>query len=121
MRLLLDAHISGRCIARTLREQGHDVRAADEERLLDEVADESLLTMATADDRSLVTANVRDFLPLVIALAEAGRHHAGVIVVAHSIRQHHFGAIIAGVSEALTAMPDQAAWRDRLHLLSRHA
>jgi predicted nuclease of predicted toxin-antitoxin system len=120
MRLLLDAHISGRRIARALREQGHDVRAADEERALDEVDDEALLALATADDRILVTANARDFLPLVTAWAEAGRQHAGVIVVARSIRQHQFGAIIVGVSEALTAIPDQAVWRDRVHWLSRH-
>ena len=35
MRLFLDAHVSGRVIARSLRESGHDVRAANEELQLD--------------------------------------------------------------------------------------
>jgi hypothetical protein len=121
MRLFLDAHISGRRIAHAPRAQGHDVRAADEELALDEIGDEELLALAAADDRILVTANTRDFLPLVTAWAEASREHAGVIVVAHSIRQHPFGAIIAGVGAALAALPDQAAWRDRVHWLSRRA
>lgn len=120
MRLLLDAHISGRRIARALRERGHDVRAADEERALDELDDEDLLALATEDNRILVTANARDFLPLVRAWAEAGREHAGCIIVARSVRQHQFGAIIAGVLAALEAVPEQADWQDRVHWLSRY-
>jgi hypothetical protein len=119
MRLFLDAHISGRRIARALRERGHDVRAADEERALDELDDDALLALATEEERILVTANARDFLPIITAWAEAGRSHAGCIIVARSIRQHQFGAIIAGVVEALNAVPEQEAWHDRVSWLGR--
>jgi hypothetical protein len=45
VRLLLDAHISGRRIATALRKRGRDVRAADEERDLDGMTDEALLEL----------------------------------------------------------------------------
>jgi hypothetical protein len=47
VRLFLDAHISGPRIAPALGEAGHDVRAADEERELDGLTDEDLLSIAT--------------------------------------------------------------------------
>jgi predicted nuclease of predicted toxin-antitoxin system len=119
MRLLLDAHISGRRIAEALRERGHDVHALDEDRSLDGLDDADVLALAVSDDRVLVTANVRDFLPLLRGLAEAGQVHAGCILIASSIRHHQFGAIIARVGGVLDAHPDPLAWRDRVHWLSR--
>jgi len=50
VKLFLDAHISGTRIARALREAGHDVRAADEERELDGLTDEELLSIAAAEE-----------------------------------------------------------------------
>jgi hypothetical protein len=79
------------------------VCAADEERALDEISDADLMALAVADERILITANARDFLPLATMWAEAGRQHAGIIVIVHSIRQHQFGAIVAGISTALAA------------------
>lgn len=119
MRLFLDAHISGRRIAQALRARGHDVRAADEERALDGLDDADLLVLAAEDERILITANVRDFLPILREWAEAGRSHAGCILIAGSIRQHQFGTIISGVADVLTAFPEQADWRDRVHWLAR--
>lgn len=49
MRLLLDAHVSGRVVARRLRERGHDVRAANEEPRLDAWEDEALLELAATE------------------------------------------------------------------------
>lgn len=76
MRLFLDAHISGRVIAAALRERGHDVRAADEERSLDGWDDARLLELAAGEDRIMVTFNVRDFPRIVGEWAAGGRHHA---------------------------------------------
>lgn len=119
MRLFLDAHISSRRVARALRAQGNDVRAVDEERALDGLDDSGLLNLAATDDRILITANVRDFLPILRDWAEAGRSHAGCILIANSIRQQQFGAIIAAVAAVLASRPEQLAWRDPVHWLSR--
>ena len=119
MRLFLDAHISGRRVAQALRERGHDVRAADEERALDDLDDADLLALAPGEGRILITANVRDFLPLLREWAEAGRSHAGCILIASSIRHHQFGTLISGITDVLALTPDQSAWRDRVHWLSR--
>jgi predicted nuclease of predicted toxin-antitoxin system len=58
VKLFLDAHISARRVAARLCEQGHDVRAADEERELDRVTDEDLLSIAAAEGRVFVTFDV---------------------------------------------------------------
>jgi predicted nuclease of predicted toxin-antitoxin system len=60
VKLFLDAHISGPRIARSLREAGHDVRSADEERELDGLADEELLSIAATEKRIFVTFDVKD-------------------------------------------------------------
>jgi hypothetical protein len=59
--LVLDAHVSGRRIARALRRREQDVRAANEERQLDGATDETQLELAANEDRILMTFNVADF------------------------------------------------------------
>lgn len=61
MKLFLDAHVSGRRIGHVLRQAGHDVRAADEERGLDGWTDEQLLELAASEGRVMVTFDVADF------------------------------------------------------------
>ncbi len=119
MRLFLDAHVSGPRIGLALRALGYDVRAVDEERELDGLDDLDLLALATADQRILVTFNLKDFLPILRAWAERGQAHAGCILVASSLRHEDFGILIAGIRQALEAIPDHAAWSDRTHWLSR--
>ena len=111
MRLFLDAHVSGRVIARALRGKGHDVRAANEELQLDGWEDESLLDLAAADQRIFITFNVKDFPRIVVDWASAGRHHAGCLILV-GIDHGEFGLILRVIDAALTARPDQAAWRD---------
>jgi predicted nuclease of predicted toxin-antitoxin system len=57
MRLLLDAHLSGRHVGDPLRDDGHDVRAADSELALEGASDEEVLALAIAEGRILVTAD----------------------------------------------------------------
>jgi hypothetical protein len=111
VRLFLDAHVSGRRVARALRKEGHDVRAADEERELDGMSDEDLLALATEERRVLVTFNVADFPGIVRCWAEAGRAHAGCAIVV-GIDHSEFGTIIRVVQRALDARPDPNDWRD---------
>ena len=93
MRLLLDAHISGPRIAEALRALGHEVRAADEERELDGWADEELLALAGAEERVMVSFDVKDFPDIARRWAEAGRSHAGLAIVV-GIDHGEFGTIL---------------------------
>lgn len=111
MRLFLDAHVSGRRIARALREQGHDVRAADEERALDGWEDEELLELAAREGRVIVTFNVRDFPRIAREWAEAGRHHAGCAIFV-GIDHSQFGTILDLLGRVLESRPDPDSWRD---------
>jgi hypothetical protein len=65
MRLLLDANLSGRRIARSLREDGHDILALSERPDLEGLSDPGVLALAASERRILVTRNSRDFAPLL--------------------------------------------------------
>ena len=113
MRILLDAHISGRTVGKSLVEGGHDVRALDSEQELERLSDPEVLQLAATEGRVLVTANVRGFEPLLREWAGEGRSHAGVILVPSSVRNEAFGVLISGVEETL-ADTDQEEWIDRV-------
>jgi hypothetical protein len=109
VKLFLDAHISGPRVATALRHQGHDVRAADEERKLDGFTDEDLLSLAAEEARIFVTFDVKDFPVITRRWAEAGRAHAGCAIVV-GIDHGEFGAILEAIARELTAHPQQADW-----------
>jgi hypothetical protein len=110
VRLLLDANLSPARIGAPLRERGHDVRALAAEPELEGLADELVLEFAARDGRILVTRNGRDFAPICRAWAEAGRQHAGVMLVwRFSTRQ--FGEIVEGVSDWLEQIPAESDWQ----------
>jgi len=118
MRLMLDAHMSGPRLARALREDGHDVRAADEQRELDGWTDERVLGLAADEGRILVTFDVKDFPVIVRRWMEAGRSHAGCAIVV-GIDHGEFGAILRVLARELAARPDQDAWRDYTCFVAR--
>lgn len=109
MRLFLDAHVSARRIAAALREQGHDVRAADEERELDGWEDERLLELATTERRIMVSFNVKDFARLATEWAAAGTEHAGMLLIV-GVDHAEFGLMLRIIEAALDARPTQGAW-----------
>ena len=109
MRLFLDAHVSARRIATALREYGHDVRSADEERQLDGWEDEQLLELATAERRVMVTFNVKDFARLATEWAGAGTSHAGILLMV-GVDHAEFGLTLRIIEAALAARPTQDAW-----------
>jgi hypothetical protein len=119
MRLFLDAHISARRIATALREGGHDVRAADEERALDGWEDDRLLELAAAEARIMVTFNARDFARIAQEWAGEGRHHAGCAIFV-AIDHSEFRVILDRLAEELAARPDAPAWRDYTAFVGRH-
>lgn len=110
MRLFLDAHISGPRIAGALRERGHDVHAADEDRSLEGWGDENLLALATQERRIMVTFDVKDFPGIVQRWAEAQRSHAGCMIFIGT-DDNEFGLILDVIEARLNGRPGQAAWR----------
>lgn len=78
MRLLLDEMHAPRVAAR-LRDRGHDAVAVKECAELVGMSDEDLLRVAAADERAVVTENVKDFAPLHQLIAAAGQRHSGLI------------------------------------------
>ena len=118
MRLFLDAHVSGRRVARALREAGHEVRAADEERKLDGMPDDNLLALATAESRILVTFNLADFPRIVRRWAEEGHAHAGCAIVV-GIDHSEFGTIIRVIERVLDARPAHKDWHDYTCFVAR--
>jgi hypothetical protein len=120
VRLFLDAHISGPRIAQVLREAGHDVRAADEERGLDGLTDEQLLALAAEEERIFVTFDAKDFPMIARRWAEAGRAHAGCAIVV-GLDHGEFGAILRTLAAQLAARPRQADWRELTLFVARMA
>lgn len=118
MRLLLDAHVSGRRIGTALRERGHDVLAVAEERSLDGSPDEELLELASGEQRIMVTFDAADFPRICREWLEIGRSHHGCAVLV-GIRHHEFGAIMRALDAALEARSDPREWRDHLAFVSR--
>lgn len=90
---------------------GHDVRAADEERALDGWDDERLLGLATAEERIMVTFNVKDFARLVSERAAARTSHAGCLMIV-GIDHSEFGLTLRVIDAALRARPRQESWVD---------
>jgi Domain of unknown function (DUF5615) len=101
-----------------LREAGHDVLAADEERELDGSTDEQLLELAADEARLTITFDVKDFGVISRRWAEAGRPHAGLGIVV-GIKHDEFGAILEVLSRELGARPAQSGWTDLTLFISR--
>jgi predicted nuclease of predicted toxin-antitoxin system len=78
VRLYFDRHIMTR-LAVDLRGRGYDVLTT-EEAGKDTASDEEQLDFATAENRSILTFNIRDFAPFHETWQATSRPHAGIIV-----------------------------------------
>ena len=67
--------------AEQLRSRSHDVTAVVEDPALTALPDEEVLAVAAAAGRALVTANIKDFVPLAQRDKASGRTHAGLVLV----------------------------------------
>jgi hypothetical protein len=111
VRLILDANLSPKRIGSVLERAGHDVLSLASDPVLGALDDAQVLELAAAQDRILVTRNSRDFAPLLREWSEAGRHHAGGVLI-WTLDHHEFGAIIKEVTRLLLDRPDPEQWRD---------
>jgi hypothetical protein len=117
VRVLLDAHVSGRRIGRALRRAGHDVLALDSDQVRSRLPDGEVLALAARDERIVVTYNIGDFARLAREWAEAGRSHAGVILVPDP--RAGPGSVQARLEEIFAAHPAQTDWVDWVAFLAQ--
>jgi hypothetical protein len=105
--LLLDEMFSG-AIAEHLRAKGHDVLAVAADPALIALPDEQILAHAASTGRALVTANIKDFVPLEARYRAASQAHAGLILVsAKTFPQDR--SYTAALTSALSALLEQPA------------
>jgi hypothetical protein len=103
--LLLDEMFSD-TIAQQLRAKGHDVLAVVADPSLVSLPDDQVLSRAAATGRALVTANIKDFMPLDARYRAAGQTHAGLILVsAKTFPQNR--SFTSAVTNALAALLDE--------------
>lgn len=118
--LLLDEMFSD-TIAQQLRAKGHDAVAAVADPSLVSLPDEQILARAAATGRALVTAKIKDFMPLDARYRAAGQAHAGLILVsAKTFPQNR--SYTAAVTSALATLLDQPGQIEagQVTFLSRH-
>ena len=78
--LLLDEMFSDD-IAQQLRAKGYDVISVVADQTLVGLPDDQVLAYATSAGRALITANIKDFVPLDGRYRAAGQYHAGLVLV----------------------------------------
>jgi hypothetical protein len=78
--LLLDEMFSD-SITRRLRASGYDVTSVVADPALVALPDDQILARAAGEGRTLVSANIKDFIPLEGRYRAGGQSHAGLILV----------------------------------------
>ena len=100
--LLLDEMFSD-TIAQQLRAKGYDVISVVAHATLVALPDDQILASATAEGRALVTANIKDFIPLDGRSRAAGQDHPGLVLVSTKTFPQNRGFTTA-VTTALETM-----------------
>ncbi len=107
MKLLLDEMFSP-LIAAELRARGYDAVAIKERDEWQSLSDPDVVAVARIEQRSVVTANLRDFRPLHAELiAAGGEGDAGMVFVPASFRltKAATGQIVAALEARLAEYP----------------
>lgn len=104
--LLLDEMFSDD-IAQQLRADGYDVVSVVANPALVALPDDQILAYAAAEGRALVTANIKDFMPLDSRYRAAGQDHPGLILVSTKTfpQNRGFTTAITAALEALLSGP----------------
>jgi Domain of unknown function (DUF5615) len=101
-RLLLDEMFPP-AMADQLNAKRHDVRAVVADPEFAGLPDEEVLIGATEAGRALVTANIKDFMPLDARYRAASRSHAGLVMVSSKTFPQSRTYVVA-VATALDAL-----------------
>jgi predicted nuclease of predicted toxin-antitoxin system len=104
--LLLDEMLSN-VIAEQLRAKGYDVLAVVADPALAGLADDQILAHAAATGRALVTANIKDFMPLDARYRAASQAHSGLILISAKTFPHD-RSFTAAIASALSALLGRA-------------
>ncbi|MGH3025281.1 MAG: DUF5615 family PIN-like protein [Gaiellaceae bacterium] len=80
MKALLDEQLSP-LIGELLRGRGHDVEPVTERRDLAGRSDQSVLEVASTEDRAVITNNLKDFRPFAAERLAQGQSYAGLILL----------------------------------------
>ena len=105
--LLLDEMFSDD-IAQQLRAKGHDVTSVVADPALMGLPDDQVLAYATTEGRALVTANIKDFVPLDGRYRAAGQLPAGLILVSTKTFPQNRG-FAAAITASLAALLSETA------------
>jgi predicted nuclease of predicted toxin-antitoxin system len=114
VRLYFDRHIMKR-LAAELRSRGYHVLTT-EEAGKDTASDEEQLSFATAENRTLLTFNIRDFAPLHEQWQTAGRPHAGIIV-SQQLGSRQFGLLLERMLRLLNHFTAEEMVGNLVHLV----
>jgi len=95
-------------IAQQLRTKGYDVISVVADPALVGLPDDQTLAYATAEGRALVTANIKDFVPLDAQYRAADQSHAGLILVSTKTFPQNRG-FPSAVTTALAALLSSTA------------
>lgn len=103
MRLLLD-EMYWPALAEQLVARGHDVIAAKASSALSGISDEEVFAVAQTVERTVVTENVGDFIPIARAYAAAGTPHHGLVLVAASVFPRDRANVAVSLGAMVTAL-----------------
>jgi predicted nuclease of predicted toxin-antitoxin system len=106
--VLLDEMFSD-AIAQQLRAKGYDVVSVVAHPALAGLPDDQILAYATTEGRALVTANIKDFMPLDVRYRAAGQAHPGLILVSTKTvpQDRGFTTAVTSALEALLSGTDK--------------
>jgi Domain of unknown function (DUF5615) len=111
--LLLDEMFPG-TMADQLCAKGHDVRAVVTTPMFAGLPDEEILIGAAEAGRALVTANIKDFMPIDARYRAMSRTHAGLIMVSTKTfpqNRTYIAAVTSALSSLLASARDAIAGR----------
>jgi predicted nuclease of predicted toxin-antitoxin system len=120
MRLLLDEHYSPE-IARRLRARDHEVAAVAERPDLVGLSDEELFRRMAQKERTIMTNNVKDFVPRANRAAVNGEDHYGLLLTSDRSmprRLDVIGRVVDALHDFLSRHQAKDSCRNQVRWLS---
>lgn len=114
MKALLDEQLSPQ-IAVVLRRSHHDVLAVVDRSDLVGRSDRTIFEAACAENRAVITNNIKDFRPLAAEWLALGRTHSGLILLpsARTRTRTAVPALATAIGAVLRAHPEGIAGSER--------